>query len=97
MISEPAPTARSPKKQAARATSNKPSSPPIILNIYETDIKRLEGLAAQKGMKIAEVLHQALAIYAAVSEAKVRHTQARLLLDRGDGNHFEFVLPTMRP
>jgi hypothetical protein len=93
MISVPVTTARSPKTQTAKATSKKPSSSPIILSIYESDIKHLEGLAAQKGLRIAEILHQALAIYATVTEAKARHPQTRLLLDRGDGNHFELVLP----
>jgi hypothetical protein len=77
MTSVPAATAQSPKKQAARTNPKKPPGPPIVLNIYESDIKRLEGLAAQKGMGITEVLHQALAIYATVAEAKARHSQTR--------------------
>jgi len=93
LISVPVTTARSQKKQAAREIPKKPSGSPIILSIYESDIKHLEGLAAQKGLRIAEILHQALAIYATVTEAKARHPQTRLLLDRGDGNHFELVLP----
>jgi hypothetical protein len=63
-----------------------------LLSIYESDIKRLEGLAAQQGLMIADVFHKALALYVAVSESKAHYPQARMLLDRGDGNHFELLL-----
>jgi len=86
-------TARRLKKQADGTASKKPPEPPIIFSIYASDIKRLEGLAVQKELIVAEIFHQALALYVAVSEAKAHHPQTRVLFDRGNGNHFELVFP----
>lgn len=73
-------------------TTRKPR-PPIILSVYESDLKLLEELAHQKGMVIAEIFHQALALYLAVSKARTYPSQTRILVDKGAGNHFELVLP----
>jgi hypothetical protein len=60
------------------ASTKKPGAP-IILSLYESDLKRLEELAIAKGLKIADVFHQVLAAYS-------NTTYARMLLEREEEN-----------
>jgi hypothetical protein len=58
--------------------SKKPGAP-IVLSIYESDLKCLRELAFAKGLRIAEVLHLALASYS-------NTVHARILLEREEDN-----------